>query len=514
MERVPYTLLFSAIVRFSQSPALASAAPNARVRGDSFGRRSACSEGAGRFRAMRRTVHAAAAQAAAATLSMAAVQRSMAAATWNQGPGTQLQGVVEEDEDSETETGGELRTAVEAREASRFAEEQEVHQTLSHFVVGSYTQKGSLHDNEDRFSAAIWGVDPECRRASAALPAEENASAAAAAATLAADKAKAKVAQMQNEAAILGLAAGARGLGFEERGMPTPLSPRKAAGAGGVSEGGGRPQQQVLSWRGRRCVVVPPLLSDFRLAVVDPEVAGLALLEETAREAARAAANTATQTAAAVEAVLDLLVTAPPVPAMKPPAPSGPLLAALRLRRSSGGGEVEWLGVSAAWEPSLRRRRDASAADRAEKAQPAAPAAGEAGAETRSLAQVRRERLPTLVLCVCDGHDNHEAAEFVAKALPLMAYRRLPQQLALVHAEHLHAAARSLFADVEVLLRWGACQEAKLQGSGGFAAASRLEKRRQDCVWHARLLRAGGEPARCVATRPPDRQAARASWLP
>ena len=433
-------------------------------------------------------MHAAAAAAAAATLDMEAVQRSLAAAAWRQGDlGAHLQGVIEE-EDEDGEKCGTFSSQQQQQQqhdqhpwgGSPLGPGPLAQQScVVKAVFGSYSHRGLMHDNEDRVSVSMWGHNASASAAASQQQQQQDKAVATAAAggnssrrrssspDINGSRARAGETPNGGDRSILELAAGARGLGYEWHQADSPVA---AATAG---EGGGAAATSVpaaatetVICLGQTCELPPVVAAGIRVALQGGFAAEISAMQEAAAAAADAdAAPAVAAAAAAIDAAIEHLVNAPPAPPWGDATAAaaeqqqqqqsgrwGPL-SVLRRRRSRPAA-VEGAAVSVCWEPLIAASGGAAAA-------PAAAAAADgigsfSGVYTlqKPLEAAKRDNsIPSILFLVCDGHDTHEAAAFVSKGLPLLAYRRLPQQLPLLQHEQLHAAGRTLFADLDTLMR-------------------------------------------------------------
>ncbi|KAL8427212.1 hypothetical protein Efla_006493 [Eimeria flavescens] len=451
---------------------------------------------------MRRTVHAAAAAAAAATLDMEAVQRSLAAAAWRQGDlGAHLQGVIEEEDEEGGSSGSSL--------SQQQQQQQQQHpwgapppgpgplarrSCLVKAVFGSYSHKGVSHDNEDRVSVSVWGLGSSSPAAAAAGGKEHNrhSSSPDSCSSLFGFAATPRDGA---EKSILELAAGGRGLGYEWHVADSPTA-AAAAAAAATAAATAATAAECVSYYGVRCKVPPRVAAGVRIAVQGRFLSDFAAMQDAAATAAAAAAAAAAApaaaTAAAVDAAVEHLVGGPPALAWSSAAAQqqqqeqqqqqqqqrakcGPL-SVLR-RRKQRLLEVEGSTVSACWEPSPPLTAGAGAGAGGFDCH--SPPSGLEGGPSvlcsfKPLEAAKKDgSQPCALFLVCDGHDTHEAAAFISKALPLLSYRRLPQQLPLMHADQLHAAGKTLFADLDALMR-RRCAELAKQNAEGATTGSCL----------------------------------------
>lgn len=386
---------------------------------------------------MRRTIQAAAAEAAAATLDSEVVRRSLAAAAWRQvNLRGSLQGVIEEEEEEAEQDVTSSSTQQQQQQGeSQFAVD---HVRAVRAVFGSYSHRGILHDNEDRVSVCLWGlpgeeVIPASRRCSSssqsacsrpAIP-PETASAAAAAA---------------DDKKILETAAGGRGLDYEW-GLPPPDLVAKASPAAAAATA-----TEKAAVYGQQCELPPPVAAGLRLSLQGVFAAELKDIQEAAAAAAAAAAADpkATCAAAAVDGAIEFLVGAPPAPPWEAAAAAAEQqhrwgLAALRRRRNKNA-IVEGAAISFCGDPEMGRGSSSSSCN-----------SGSINCRSGS-----SNIPPSVLFTLCDGHDSHEGSAFVSKVLPLLAYRRLAKEqqlLLLLQQGKLHSTARTLFSDLDTLMR-------------------------------------------------------------
>lgn len=453
-------------------------------------------------------MHAAAAAAAAATLDMEAVQRSLAAAAWRQGDlGAHLQGVLEEDEEEEEQAGSQQQQDQHPWGGAPPGPGPLAQQScLVKAVFGSYSHRGLMHDNEDRVSVTAWGHDshpagavpkqtqherspvsagaePSTRRSSSP---ESNWSGPQLAAT-----------PREGDRSILELTNWGRaggGLGYDWHLGDSPCAAGAAQSAATAAAAAAAAASETVYCFGQKCHLPPPVAAGVHLAVQARFAADAAAMNEAAASAAEAAiaggaataadaAESHVVVAAAIDAAIEHLVDGPPALSWSTPAAVaaeqqqqvkwGPL-SVLR-RRKPRQGEVVGTALSRCWEypqqhPATKTDSTGTLTTAADGSSTlvgggpsgsllsSCPYLGVCTPQKPLEAAKRDGSSPSVLFLVCDGHDTHEASAFISKALPLLAFRRLPHQLPLLHPEQIHTAGRDLFSDLDTLMRFAAAE--------------------------------------------------------